>query len=303
MSATALVLAAGVWTACDRQPATAPAPGRPPLVFTTLAPVAFFAEQIGGENVRVESLVQPGQSPHTFEPTPRQMAALADAAMYLHLDEPFEERLIQKLRASNQKVRFVDVREGIDLLPLDVGHDEHDHEGHDHHEGHEHGPLDPHIWLDPRRVRVACDVMCDAMSREWPDHAAAFRANCERLKERLDQLDGELRAKLRPIAGKPFFVTHAAFGYFAEAYGLEQVSVEVGGRQPGPRELEVIADRLGLAKPKRVFYDPQSSRNLLEALRSQAGVEAEPLDPLRKDYFENMRHIADSIVASIGDAQ
>lgn len=293
------------------------------VVFTTLPPLAYFVERLVGDSVQVDALVQPGQSPHTFEPTPKQMTALSAAAIYFHIDEAFEQRLVEKLRATNPDTRFVDIRTGLDLLPMaphgddhtksppdDDSHAEHDHADHDHghdhaedgHGDHDHGAIDPHVWLDPRRMKIAARGMCETLAEQWPQHAATYRENLEKLETELDALDAGMREKLKDCAGKPFFVTHAAFGYFADAYGLEQVSIESGGRQPGPRELQQVMERLKSAGARRVFFDPQTSRNLVDTLQSQPGIALESLDPLAADYFVNMRHIGERVAAAIGEA-
>ena len=116
-------------------------------VFVSILPQQTFVERVGGEHVRVTSLTRPGQSPETFEPTPRQVAALAQADLFVGTGMPFETAWMARLRAANPRMRVLDAREDIALLPAeDHGHghgqardQEHGHEagigqtdGHDH---------------------------------------------------------------------------------------------------------------------------------------------------------------------------
>jgi len=264
--------------------------GNKPAVFASILPQAYFAERIAGGDIQIEVLVGPGQSPHSFEPTPKQMAKLSRAKAFLAIGMPFEETLIAKIKASNPEMKIIDTRKNITFKNMDAKH-HHDEEGHEHHAD----EPDPHIWLSPRLAKQIAENTCEAFVRIAPKLSPAFEKNLAVLKTDLDKLDGRLKKVLEPLRGKKIYVFHPAFGYFTESYGLEQVAVETGGKQPGAKQLANLIEKAKQDGIKVIFVQPQFSKSGAEAIAREIEGAVIPMDPLAKDYFKNLERMAGAI--------
>jgi zinc transport system substrate-binding protein len=262
-------------------------------VFVSILPQAFFVEKIGGDRVEVDVLVQPGQSPHTYAPTPRQMGRLAEARVYFRIGVAFENAFIPKLENSMPGLPIVDTRQGIDLEKM-AGHEGEDDQDH----GEE---LDPHIWLDPLLVKKQAEIIKDTLAQLDPDGQPLYEKNFTAFITDLDELHARLTKALAPLHGKSFFVFHPAFGYFAKAYGLKQIAVQTGGNAPSARHL---ASLIELAKKNGVrvlFVQPQFSQKSAETVARAINGVVIALDPLAKDYFTNMTGIAEALEKALVD--
>jgi zinc transport system substrate-binding protein len=259
-------------------------------IFVSIAPQAYFVERIGGARADVEILVAPGQSPEIFEPTPKQMAALSRADIYFRIGLPFEDRLLDKLSAANDNVRIIDTREGITLRQIeehaDGGHDE----GHDHH-----GQPDPHIWLSPRLVEIQARHIVDGLTALDSLGKAVYEQNLMMFTQDLRQIDSTIAEILAPLKERKIYVFHPAFGYFTDAYKLTQVAVETGGKEPGGQQLADLISRAQRDSVRVVFVQPQFSQKSARTIAEAIGGTVVPLDPLARDYLENLRRLARTI--------
>jgi len=280
--AAALVLAVAAVPSCGKREGP-PAPSRL-RVFVSIEPQAFFVEKIGGDRVEVEVLVKAGQSPATFAPTPGQVVRLGAADAFFRVGAPFEDVLLAKLAGTARRLRVVDTRRGIKLRPLD--------EGAEDEEGHAHGPLDPHIWMSPRLVKIQAATICEELCRLDPADAEWFRKNLAAFSAELDALDARIAKALAPLRGQEVLVFHPAYGYFADAYGLKQVAVEARGKAPGARRLVEIINWARSRGIKVVFVQPQFSQRSARAVAEAIGGIVVTLDPLARDYLANMEALA-----------
>jgi zinc transport system substrate-binding protein len=259
-------------------------------VFVSIPPQAYLVEQLGGSRVHVDVLVSPGQSPHTFEPTPGQMAALAEAQLYCRVGLPFEDRLLKRLGASLPHLKVIDTTKGVTMIASD-GHDADEPAG----------APDPHTWLDPQRAKIQAGNVAAALIETDPSHRADYERNRAELDRTLDQLDARIAASLRPFRGQTFFVYHDAFGYFADAYGLRQVAIEIGGKEPGPKELSALIARARREKVRIIFVQPQFSRRSAEAIARAIGGAVVSIDDLARDYPAMLQGIADGLERAFAD--
>lgn len=253
-------------------------------VFVSILPQAFFVERIGGNRVTVDVMVQPGQSPHTYAPSPKQMVRLARAKVYFRINAPFENGFIPKLQSAVPGIEIIDTTRGIVLEKMD------DHNNTDDH--HHDEDLDTHIWLDPLLVKKQAAIIRDGLSAIDPAGRLYFENNFIRFAGELDNLHNRLSLALAPLKGKSFFVFHPAFGYFAKAYGLRQVAVETGGKQPSARHIAQLIEKAREEKVKVIFAQPQFSTKSAETIARAIDGVVIALDPLAGDYLANMEKIA-----------
>jgi len=223
-----LTVLLGIWfgLACAAE-------GKPPLkpnVFVSIEPVDYFVKRVSGPLADVSVLVGPGQEPHTFEPTPKLVAKLADAQVLFKIGFPFEDALITKAGSTFNNLKVVDLQQGIKMRTISEAEEENDHDADAaHRHSHEAGAVDPHTWLDPRLAKIQAKTIADTLIRIDPDHRAIYEENLKKFQADLDKIDDQLRSSLAPVKGKSFFVFHPAFGYFGDEYGLKQVAVEIEG--------------------------------------------------------------------------
>ncbi|HSO83804.1 metal ABC transporter solute-binding protein, Zn/Mn family [Thiocapsa sp.] len=270
----------------------------PLTVFVTVVPQETFVSRIGGEHVRVNALVRAGQDPHAYEPTARQIAALAEADLYVRVGVGFEDAWMPRLLAANPRMRVLDAQDGIELRRKAAGRDQGDPDhGHDH--GHDHGDVDPHVWTSPARVKIMGARIRDALADLAPEYAADFAANYNRFAADLDALDTEIRARLAGVENRRFMVYHPAWGYFAEDYDLEQVAIEREGKEPGARALAAMIEQARREGIRVIFVQPQLNPSSAEQVARSIGGQVAVIDPLSGDYFENLRRVAD-LVAGAG---
>ncbi|MBE3098386.1 MAG: zinc ABC transporter substrate-binding protein [Planctomycetes bacterium] len=278
----------------------APAPVEKIETFAAVLPQAWFIRRIGGPHVDVDVLVGPGQSPHTFDPTPRQMARLARARLFFAVGWPFEKRLLEKAAAVNPNLKVIDTLEGVPLrrpTAAEIAAESHETPPPAAHDG----QADPHVWLSPRCAKIQAATIAKALADADPARAEEFRKNLAALQQDLDRLDARLAATLAPLRGKTFFVYHPAFGYFADAYGLVQAPVEIEGKEPGARQLAALIARAKSEGVRVIFVQPQFSARSAEAVARAIGGAVVPIDPLAEDYEANLMDMADKIRRSLGD--
>ena len=275
--------------------------GQGPLsVFVSILPQAFFVERIAGQRVRVEVMVKPGQDPHTFEPTPKQMARLAEADVFFRIGVEFENTLMPRIESTMKGLTVVDCREGIRLRQMDAHeHDAEEQEAEEYagegHLGGEQEGTDPHVWLSVRNaIRIAATIH-EALVRLDPEGRDIYDRGYGQLVEELEALDRRIAEILAPVKGEPFFVFHPSFGYFADEYGLEQIAVETGGAEPSARQLARLIEEAGSSDVRVIFIQPQFSHKSAGTIAAEIGAAVVPIDPLARDYIENLEKMARAV--------
>ncbi len=246
-------------------------------------------------------LVDKGQDPHTYEPTPRQLSALSRAKLYFTLDLEFEGQIIPKLKKTVPTLHFVDSADSITKIGMTgVGHDDDEqrisgqkNKGYHHEEG-----LDPHVWLSPPNLKIMATSMAKAMMTEDPANKPSYEKNLQEVIKTLDQLHQGIEQQLAPLQGASFYVFHPAFGYFAHTYHLRQEAIETSGKSPTPRQLSALITQARTNKAQVIFVQPQFDPRSAAAIANAIGGEVVPLDPLAEDVIANLEIMAQKIKAA-----
>ncbi|NWG32437.1 MAG: zinc ABC transporter substrate-binding protein [Rhodocyclaceae bacterium] len=271
--ASLLAFPAVVWAAVE-----------PLTVAVSILPQQTFVEKIGGRHVKVVVLVPPGKSPATHEPTPQQVEAVAAAKLYFRIGVPFETAWLPRLAQVAPAARVIDLREGLKLRPVDLPPGETAQPG---------GASDPHVWLSPPLVIEMAARIREALSAARPEAAAEFAENHARFVAELKALDAEIRARLAGKQGRTFMVFHPSWGYFADAYGLKQLPIEAGWKEPGPQTLQRLIEAARAQGIRVIFVQKQFSQREAATLAGAIGGEVVAVDPLAPDYVDNLRLVAD----------
>ncbi len=261
-------------------------------VFVSILPQAYFVERVGGDRVDVSVMVGPGQSPATYEPRPRQMAGLPQAKLYFRIGVPFEDVWMDRISKANPEMSVCDTRQGIELLRMKAQHEDAREAGHDHVAG----MKDPHIWLSLRLVKIQAKNICDGLVAADPLHRGLYQENLNIFQGDLDTLDAKITNRLKDLKARKFMVFHPAWGYFAQDYGLEQVPIEIEGKQPSARALNRLVEQAKEEGIKVIFVQKQFGKQSAESVARAIGGKVVEMDPLALDYLDNMRRIAETFV-------
>ena len=254
-------------------------------------PLQFVTERVGGDHVKVTNLVQPGAEPHDLELKPSQIAQVADAGLVVYL-KGFQPEL-DKAVEQNAASKSFDV---ATVAPLEKG-ERHGHEG-------EPSPapdseeLDPHVWLDPTRLAAIADAVAAQLGKADSANAADYSARAKTLRTELTKLDEEFTAGLKTCQRREIVTSHAAFGYLASRYKLEQVGITGldPEAEPTPQRLAEAAEEAKEHGATTIFFETLVSPKVAEKLAKEVGAKTAVLDPLEGleagssgDYFSVMR--------------
>ncbi|MGF6694257.1 zinc ABC transporter substrate-binding protein ZnuA [Pseudomonas sp. D(2018)] len=277
----------------------APSAGAEVRVLTSIKPLQLIAAAVQDGVGTPEVLLPPGASPHHFTLRPSDIRRVREADLLYWIGPDLESFLPRVLEGRSDPSLAV---QNIDGLHLRHFGEEHRHEdGHaeeheddestdgeaegEHDDLHRPGALDAHLWLDPGNARLIAARMASDLAAADPENAARYQANHKAFDQRLSAVDAKLKARLKPLSGKPFFVFHEAFDYFEEAYGLKHagvfaVSADV---QPGARKVANMRERLESAGPSCVFSEPPMQPRLAQTLSEGLPVRMALLDALGFD--------------------
>ncbi len=265
-------------------------------IYTTVYPLEYFAQRIGGKHVEVSSIYPPGSNEHTFEPTQQDMMKVADANYFFYIGlglEGFVENAKKSLQSEN--VKFVETAADIskDKLSVSTGHDHDEDEEHGAEKEHHHdSQFDPHVWLSPIISQDLALSIKDTLVKAQPDNKKEFEKNYQSLIKDLKDLDSDFKAMADKTDQKTFFVSHAAFGYIAGTYGLKQISVAGLNSQdePSQKELTKIVAQAKKDDIHYILFEQNVSSNLAKVVEKDIGAEALTLNNLSVLTNDNIQN-------------
>jgi len=260
----------------------------PIVVSVSVPPQAYLVERIGEDRVEIHVLVPPGASPATYEPSPHQLVALGKSSLYVAVGHPdflFEQRHLQRLLEVSPGMPLVDMSADTEASCLP--------------EEHRDSEEDPHIRLSLRQMRSAASDIAAALDRLDPAGTPQYSQNLEDLLSDIDRLDLEIAALMVGKQGRPFMVFHPAWSHFACEYGLRQMAIEAGGKEPGPAQLVKTLEEARDEGIQVIFVQHGFSDRSARVIAAELGAKVESLDPLARDWLENLRYSAHRIASAI----
>ncbi|SDH87315.1 metal ABC transporter substrate-binding protein [Alteribacillus bidgolensis] len=290
---------------------------KPLQIYTTLFAWEDFAKKIGGDEVEVVNLVPAGGDAHSFEPTSQTMVDVVESDAFIFNGagmEGFAEEMNKM--AQEEGVLSIEVTKDIDLRSFT---DDHAHE-HNHNEeskesseehDHGHGEVDPHIWLDPVIAVEAAENIKDALIKLRPEQKETFEENFADLKEQLLDLDKEFSEMVDAAEGHQFIVSHSAYGYWEERYGLEQIGLAglAPSDEPSQKQLREIIETMENSGIQHVMLEKNVSSKVAEVVQDEVGAEALHLHNLAslvqeerdsgQDYFSLMKQNIDNLETAL----
>jgi zinc transport system substrate-binding protein len=270
----------------------------PIIVAVSILPQEEFVEKVGGDRIKAVVMVPPGEEPATYEPTAEQLTEISKAKMYAIVgsDLPFEKVWMDKIESVNSEMLIVNCSEGIELREMAAHHhegEEHETEENETEADAEGESIDPHVWTSPLNVKIMVQNIYEGLSEIDPDNESYYAANRDAYLEELDDLDARIKSRLEGAEGKNFMVFHPAWGYFADDYGLNMISIEIEGKEPSAQDLTNLINDAKENNVTVIFVQAQFSTQSAEAIAEEIGGEVVSVDPLAENYIENMDEVSE----------
>lgn len=257
-----------------------------PTLTVTLEPLRYFTEAIAGDKFNVVSMVPKGSSPETYDPTPQQLVALDNSVAYLRIGYiGFEQAWMDKLTTNSPHLTVFDTSKGVDLI-----HEE----GHRHGDHYHAGGVEPHIWNSTKNAGVIARNVCDALCRLDEANAPYYRQRLDSLQTVIAHTDAEIRSLL-PQAHATFLIYHPALSYFARDYGLRQISIEEGGKEPSPAHLQRLIETCRRDSACVIFVQQEFDTRNARLIADELGLTITPINPLSYDWQEEMINVAKAL--------
>ena len=249
------------------------------LIISSVAPVSFLAQKIGGENVELHTLIS--ADAHNYEPKPSDMKIIAKADVFLAIGVEFERVWLEKFKANAKNLLITKLDENITKIKQEHSHNhenDHDHE------------LDTHIWLDPLNAKIIAQNIANTLIKINAQNQKIYEQNLNALLNELDELDNYAKTELAGLKKRAFIVYHPAWGYFAKRYDLEQISIEKNAKEPKINELASIIKDAKKHGVSVIFTNPGYLGHSPQVIASQIGAKIIQIDPLSNYYFNALKH-------------
>ncbi|MGG0288691.1 zinc ABC transporter substrate-binding protein [Peribacillus butanolivorans] len=243
-------------------------------VYTTVYPLQYFTEAIGGEYVNVETVYPPGTDEHSFDPSQKDIVKMAESDLFFYIGYNLEG-FVTKAEPilSKEGVTTVAVGETVHL-----DEDEHAHENEHVHEedGHDHGGVNPHLWLDPIYSIEMAKSIKDELTKQMPEQKGYFDSRFNELSEKLKALDEKFSTTIESGRTNKIIVSHSAYGYWEERYGLEQIGVTglTSSNEPSQKELGKIVTMADKENLHYVIFEQNISSKLTEIIQKEMGAKS-----------------------------
>lgn len=255
-------------------------------ITVSIVPQKTFVKKICGDEFEVDVLVPPGSSPAAYTLLPSQLKDISQSSIWFRIGYiGFEQAWKDKIEEANRRMKVVDLSEGLDLISAE------DSDGH----GHEHSSgIDPHTWMSPVLVKQMVKRIMDELTLLKPEKSEEFKINYLKFVKEIDLLNVEIKNELKPFAGKKIILFHPSLSYFAREYGLEQYSLETGGKEPTPQQMAKVVDMAKSENIKVIYIQNEFDRDHARVFAEEIGgkvIQVAPLDPAWEESLRTMTHI------------
>jgi len=272
------------------------------LIAVSIPPQAWFVSEIAGGKAACLILVPPGQNPHNYEPTPRQIQALSSADAWILSGSEFEIALRPKIESLFPDLLIISGTEGVKFRLLE-DHD-HDEDDHDHYVSHnalnnmfDHSSLiiDRHTWLGLQPALMLADHILKTLCLLDMENEEYYLLKYYETIPQINLAFDKIKKDLASLNGKSVFVYHPSFGYFFDEFGIIQEAVETGGKEPTPRQLNELIERITSEKPAAIFVQTQFPVNAARTIADTVGTQVIELDPLAEDWLSNIYYMGEAL--------
>ncbi|ALC89591.1 adhesin [Bacillus sp. FJAT-18017] len=242
-------------------------------IYTTVFPLQYFAARIAGDHAEVHTIYPSGADEHSFEPSQKDMIALAESDLFFYIGLGLEG-FVDKAKSTLKDEDVQMVAAAQDIHPENdekSGHEEHE----ENEEGHEHGDIDPHVWLDPIYAKELAESIKDALSEQKPELRTEFEQNYNELIGELDKLDQSFKETASNAKLNKIIVSHAAFGYWESRYGIEQISIAgmSTSSEPTQKDMEKIIGTINKYGIQYILVEQNVTSKLAETIAAETDAE------------------------------
>lgn len=264
-----------------------------PVVALSILPQESFVKKIAKDRVDIITLVAPGSSPHSYEPKPSQMKSLSNAAIYFTIGVEFEEAWLARFQAQNRDMLLIDMNKNITKIPMAQIHHEEDEDEHEHH--HDHGKFDPHTWTAPKNVAIMAKNIYEALVVLDPKNSDFYAQNLRDFLSEIDATNATIKNILKESKNRKFMVFHPSWGYFAAAFDLEQIALEIEGKNPKPKEIISIIKEAKEHNIRTIFTQPEFSQKSASVIAKETNAKLHKISPLSPKWSQNLINMATAI--------
>ncbi len=272
-----------------------------PIISVSLLPQQYWVDQLADGLVETNVMVVAGAGHSTYEPTPEQMRKISKTDIYFrigHID--FEYSWMKKMESSNPKMKIVDLSENFDLSHVQASPCTHNHD--DGNEHHHHG-VDPHIWMNPPMVKEMVETIARELRQILPEKADFIRQREQKLIADIDSLDKYTSEKLKNFENRKFLLFHPALTWFAHNYNLEQIVIEVDGKEPSPSKMKEIVERIKQENIRVVLIQNEFPYERARVIAQETNAEIIQIKPLDYNWLPNMFALTDILERALAASQ
>lgn len=257
-----------------------------PIISVSILPQKFFVEKIVGDKFEINVLIPPGASPATYDPTPSQIIELSNSQIFFKIGHiEFEKNWLDKISGEYPTLNIIDNSIGINFI---------ENQQYDSNHGHHHGFIEPHIWMSPENVKHIAQSIYQSIRSLDKENEAYYTNNYHQFISEIETLDQELSNKLQNIPSRSFIIYHPALTYFAEDYNLQQIPIEVEGKNPSAFHVKQIIDTAISRHIKIVFIQKQFDTDKAKTIAHEINGFVIPIDPLDYNWDDQLLTIANS---------
>ncbi|MCK5129490.1 MAG: zinc ABC transporter substrate-binding protein [Clostridiales bacterium] len=273
------------------------------IIAVGIVPLATFVEEVAGEHAKVVTLVPPGYSPTNYQPTSSEMQALSNASIYFSMQMPTEEaNILPKASDFNKDIIIVKLRDIVNtVFPVrtmtDHVHEEEDEAGTDE------TMVDPHLWLSPKRSMVMVQTIADELSKIDEQNRQTYQENAKRYIREIELLDNEIKEKTSEFQSNSFMIYHGAYGYFADDYGLEMISIEAQGKKATASEIQEVIEHARELDIHAIYYQAEFDDNQAQTIAKEIDGIVIQVTPLTYDYIQGLRDFITSLEKQVNTSE
>ncbi len=251
----------------------------------SILPQKTFLQAIGGNKVDITIMVKPGNSPHTYEPKPSQMKAISKANIYFSIGVEFEKVWLDRFKNQNSNMKIVNISKGIRKISI---------KGHSHNENEHNEKKDPHIWTNPTNVKIIAKNIYNALVNIDKKNKNYYKNNLNNFLLHIENTDKKIKSILKQKHYN-FMVFHPSWGYFAKEYNLTQISIEIAGKNPKPKELKHLIEEAKENKVSVIFTSPEFSDAIAKQIANELQIPVKKVSPLSLYWSKNLIDFAKDI--------
>jgi len=250
------------------------------FIMVSIEPLRYFTESIAGDGFQVESIVPEGYNPESYKPTPEQLMKLSECQIFFKIGQlGFETTWLEKTCQEQPSLHVVDTSDSLRTNAAGISL----------------ASFDPHTWTSPQNAIWICKTICQALCDADSSHTATYRSNLEKTIRRIEQTDQQIHQILSNLPSRTFITVHPSLTYFAQTYGLRQLSIEKEGKEPTPSDLKELIRQCREDGNPVILIQKQFARAQAEIIAKETGSKIISINPLGYNWDKEMLHIANTL--------